>query len=119
MPAMSSELYDALLAAGAPEDKARAAAVAVANYDRRFTDLRLAFGELGRGFDTRFGELEQRFDTRFTGLEREFESRFTELRRDGDNRQFADVRSTLRLHTWVLNIIVGIAIAILFKVFSG
>jgi hypothetical protein len=36
MPAMSSELYDALLAAGAPEDKARAAAVAVVGYEERF-----------------------------------------------------------------------------------
>jgi hypothetical protein len=36
MPAMSSELYDALLAAGAPEDKARAAATAALSYEDRF-----------------------------------------------------------------------------------
>jgi len=40
---MISEVYDAFLAAGAPEDKARKAAEAVANYENRFarvdTDL--------------------------------------------------------------------------------
>jgi hypothetical protein len=33
---MSAELYDALLEAGASEDKARKAAEAVANYEARF-----------------------------------------------------------------------------------
>jgi len=45
MTTMQAELYDALIAAGAPEDKARAGAVAVAAYDGRFakieTDLSL------------------------------------------------------------------------------
>jgi hypothetical protein len=35
MSAMISEVYDALVAAGAPEDKARKAAEAVANYENR------------------------------------------------------------------------------------
>jgi hypothetical protein len=33
---MISEVYDAFIAAGAPEEKARKAAEAVANYDQRF-----------------------------------------------------------------------------------
>jgi len=33
---MISEVYDAFIAAGAPEDKARKAAEALANYDQRF-----------------------------------------------------------------------------------
>ncbi len=36
MTTMLSELHDALIAAGAPEDKARKAAEAIANYDDRF-----------------------------------------------------------------------------------
>jgi hypothetical protein len=36
---MLSELYDALLAAGAPEDKARRAAEAVAAHEERFTTI--------------------------------------------------------------------------------
>jgi hypothetical protein len=36
---MISEVYDALIAAGAPEDKARKAAETLANYDSRFSRL--------------------------------------------------------------------------------
>lgn len=36
---MISEVYDALLAAGAPEEKARRAAEALANYESRFTKI--------------------------------------------------------------------------------
>ncbi len=44
MPIMSAELYDALIEAGASEEKARKAAEAVAAYDNRFAalDVRLA-----------------------------------------------------------------------------
>ena len=44
MATMISEVYDALIAAGAPEDKARKAAEALASYENRFskdTDLLL------------------------------------------------------------------------------
>ena len=37
---MVTELYDALLAAGAPEDKARKAAETMASYDREFSDIK-------------------------------------------------------------------------------
>jgi hypothetical protein len=36
MATMISEVYDAFLAAGAPEDKARKAAEAIASYENRF-----------------------------------------------------------------------------------
>jgi hypothetical protein len=36
---MISEVYDAFLASGTPEDKARKAAEALANYDRRFDSI--------------------------------------------------------------------------------
>jgi hypothetical protein len=39
MPTMISEVYDALLEAGASEEKARKAAEAVAQYDQRFASL--------------------------------------------------------------------------------
>ncbi len=39
MATMISEVYDAFVAAGAPEDKARKAAEASANYDRRFDGI--------------------------------------------------------------------------------
>jgi len=39
MTAMIAEVYDALLAAGSPEDKARKAAEAIASYENRFTAM--------------------------------------------------------------------------------
>lgn len=39
MATMISEVYDALVSAGAPEDKARSAAEALANYESRFSKV--------------------------------------------------------------------------------
>lgn len=39
MSVMISELYDALLAAGAPEDKARKAAETLAGFENRFAKI--------------------------------------------------------------------------------
>ena len=39
MTMMVAEVYDALLAAGAPEDKAKRAAEALASYDNRFNKV--------------------------------------------------------------------------------
>lgn len=39
MSTMISEVYDALLAAGAPEEKARKAAEAIAAYENRFAKI--------------------------------------------------------------------------------
>ena len=39
MAMMMTELYDALIAAGAPEEKARAAAERVADYKTRFSGI--------------------------------------------------------------------------------
>ena len=44
MATMLSEVYDAFIASGAPEDKAREAAVAIAAYDDRFHKID---GDLG------------------------------------------------------------------------
>ncbi len=51
MTTMISELHDALVAAGAPEDKARRAAEAIANYDDRFNRIDVQLSEL-RGQNT-------------------------------------------------------------------
>jgi hypothetical protein len=39
MTTMIAEVYDALLAAGSPEDKARKAAEAIASYENRFVAI--------------------------------------------------------------------------------
>ena len=44
MPLMNAELYDALLEAGATDDKARKAAEAVASFENRFTRIEAELG---------------------------------------------------------------------------
>jgi len=46
MATMVSEVYDALVEAGASQEKARKAAEAVANYDGRIGDIRGDVGEV-------------------------------------------------------------------------
>ncbi|MBV8888936.1 MAG: hypothetical protein JO305_04640 [Alphaproteobacteria bacterium] len=66
MTTMIAELYDALLAAGSPEDKARKAAEAMAGYEAyegRFVRLEAALGEVQRDvaeLKRDVGELKQR-----------------------------------------------------------
>jgi hypothetical protein len=46
MTTMIAEVYDALLAAGSPEDKARKAAEAIAAYENRFTAMDQRFAKI-------------------------------------------------------------------------
>jgi len=46
MTTMIAEVYDALLAAGSPEDKARKAAEAIAAYENRFAAMDQRFGKI-------------------------------------------------------------------------
>jgi hypothetical protein len=46
MSTMISEVYDALLSAGAPDEKARKAAEVLANYDDRFAGIERRLGIL-------------------------------------------------------------------------
>jgi len=68
MPAMRSKTYDALVAAGAPEEKVRDAAEEIAAYDNRLakleTDLavtRAELGEMHRTMATKTWMLQQMF----------------------------------------------------------
>ncbi len=56
MTTMISEVYDALTAAGAPEDKARRAAEAIAGFETRFVDPGARLDRL----DGRMGAIEAR-----------------------------------------------------------
>ena len=58
MTTMIPEIYDALLAAGSPEDKARKAAEAVAGYDNRFTTIDQRLAKIEGDFNQRFAKIE-------------------------------------------------------------
>ena len=55
---MLGQLYDALRAGNVPDDKARAAAEEVANYEGELTKLRLEMGERFRETGERMGRVE-------------------------------------------------------------
>src|ERR1700752_1881209 len=46
MTMMVTELYDAFISAGVSEEKARAAAEVMANYDQQFSEIRVRLGRL-------------------------------------------------------------------------
>ena len=58
MTTMIAEVYDALLAAGSPEDKARRAAEAVAGYENRFTAIDQRLAKIESDFGQRFAKIE-------------------------------------------------------------
>jgi hypothetical protein len=58
MALMLGQLYDALRAGNIPEQKARAAAEEVANYEGELTKLRLEMGERFRESGERIGRVE-------------------------------------------------------------
>jgi hypothetical protein len=86
MTTMITEVYDALKAAGAPEDKAQAAATVLANADNRFDRVDRAIEGLGNKVNREIADiktdiaglkielkadidrLEARMDAKFTGI---------------------------------------------------
>ena len=70
---MISEVYDAFIAAGTPEDKARKAAETLANYDDRFTRIDGAILKLESKLDGAILKLDSKLD----GAVLKFESEIT------------------------------------------
>ncbi len=87
MTMMVTEVYGALLAAGAPEDKAARAAQALA------------------GYDNRSNKVETEFDHRFSRVESDF------------NRRFDKVEADLRLLKWRVGLVVAGIVALITKTF--
>jgi hypothetical protein len=67
---MIAEVYDAFRSAGADDDKARAAAIALSEGDRRFDDLREQIGALGQDLRAEIGAVEQRLGEQIQRVER-------------------------------------------------
>jgi hypothetical protein len=58
MTTMIAEVYDALMAAGSPEDKARKAAEAVAGYENGFAAVDQRLAKMEGDFSQRFAKIE-------------------------------------------------------------
>ena len=96
MTIMVAEVFDALRSAGADEEKARAAAVAVAAHMEKGGDPRSAPLSEQRalpppvdhepGWDPRVDQIEQQVETRVGAMERGFAARLTQAERQSDSR---------------------------------
>ena len=160
------ELYDALIEAGASEAKAKAAARAVADYEKRFggierelaslrsdfrTELTEFRSKVGRNFaevNRQFTEIRSDVETKFLQFRSDVERKFLEFRSDidkqfagvdkqfagvdrqfaGVDRQFAesrayvekeftDIRGTLKLHNWMMGTTIALLTAMFLKMF--
>ena len=142
------ELYDALIEAGASEAKAKAAARAVADYEKRFGGIERELASLRSDFRTELTEFRSEVGRNFAEVNRQFtefrsdmERKFLEFRSDMDkqfagvdkqfagvDRQFAesrayvekeftDIRGTLKLHNWMMGTTIALLTAMFLKMF--
>ncbi|MGH6896851.1 MAG: hypothetical protein ACREJ5_09940 [Geminicoccaceae bacterium] len=78
---MIAEVYDAFRSAGADDDKARAAAIALSEGDRRFDDLHQQIGALGQDLRTEIAAVEQRLSEQIQHLERGLQEQIQRVER--------------------------------------
>ena len=93
MTTLLAELYDALIAAGAPEDKARRAAEAAAGYEAQ-RDL----------LEVRLDRVESRLDR-------------VEAKLDDMQRDITDLKREVYLGRWMLGFVLALQIAMFVKLF--
>jgi hypothetical protein len=105
MPAMLTELYDALLRANVPEEQARAAAQAV----MRDVGGGQAIGTLHTHIDKVSDEIRERFKA----IDARFET-INAMRALG-NERLAKLETSVSYHKWLFGIIIALQVAILLK----
>ena len=103
------ELYDALIEAGASEEKARAASRAIADMQGHFTKIEADIQKLDQKIERNIQRLEQKISE----FRSEVERRFSYV-----DQRFTQIDGTLRLHNWMLGTILAFLVAVFFKVFS-
>ena len=99
---MLEELYDALIEAGASQEKARAASRAIADMEGHFANIERGISDLQHAMEQSISRLEQKID---------------QLRSYAGQR-FTEVNGTLKLHNWMLGTMLAFIIAMFFKMFS-
>ncbi len=91
MATMISEVYDALLDAGASEEKARRAAETLANCDNEFHRIDQHLSALDVRLEQRFSEIETRMEQRFSGVDARF---------NAVDVRFGQIDGRMRLLQW-------------------
>ena len=111
------ELYDALIEAGASEEKARAASRAIADMEGHFAKIESDISRFDQKVERDISRLDQKIERDISRLDQKIEMQVSELRSHVDQR-FTNVEGSLRLHNWMLGTILGFIVAVFFKVFS-
>jgi len=111
------ELYDALIEAGASEEKARAASRAIADMEGHFAKIESDISRFDQKVERDISRLDQKIEREISRLDQKIEMQVSELRSHVDQR-FTNVEGSLRLHNWMLGTILGFIVAVFFKVFS-
>ena len=118
------ELYDALIEAGASEEKARAASRAIADMQGHFatihgdiSSLEQRISVLDSSLNQKISILEQKLDQKVSELRSDVDRKISELRSYVDHR-FTHIDGTLRLNNWMLATILAFLVAVFFKEFS-
>src|SRR5262245_53727387 len=96
------ELYDALIEAGASQEKARAASRAVADMEGHFAKIERDIS----GLERKITELRSHVDQEISRL------------RSDMNQGFTEIRGTFRLHNWMMGTTLAFVVAVFFKMFS-
>jgi hypothetical protein len=107
------ELYDALIEAGASNEKARAASRAVADMEGHFGNIEKDLSALRSHVDQKISEVRSHVDQRISEVRLEISA----LRSHVD-QGFTDIRGTLRLHNWMMGTMLAFLLAVFFKVFT-
>jgi hypothetical protein len=105
MATMISEVYDAFIASGAPEDKARKAAEAMAAYDGHFNRIENTLGVM-RGDIT----------NELTVMRGDITNELSVMRGDINN-DLGVIRGDVNLLKWMNGITWALCVGILFKLF--
>src|SRR4051812_20548116 len=116
---MISEVYDAFIAAGPPEDKARKAAETLANYDDRFTRIDGAILKLDSKIDSAVSKLEAsilKLDSKLDSAVSKLEASNLKLdsKLDGAVLKFD---SEIALMKWMVGFGIAMNVAILTRLF--
>ena len=106
---MITEVYDALVSAGADDTKARRAAEVLADYDGKFSALERRIDLFESNVNGRFGALESHVDGRFAALETKFDGRCLALEAKFDGK--------FSLLYWMLGILIAAVISLVVRAF--
>lgn len=111
---MIAEVYDAFRSAGADDDKARAAAIALSEGDRRFDDLQEQIRALGQELRIEISSVEQRLSEQIQRLERGLQEQIQQVER-GLQEQINRLERRLTVTEWNVRLNSVILIGLLLK----